>query len=111
MQPGQFSLPFIGGPPAALIAVTPERVFVADREDFRKNGFIARTKSNDDIRYVRYREGAKEIDLITKDENLSFGAWEGTSSQKAVEVLSAILSARMGVPDAERRPLPELGSA
>lgn len=92
-----------------MIAVTSERVLVADVGELRTQGVIKRQFPIDDIRYVRVREsraaGAAEIDLVTKDEDLHWRFAKGSADNDAIKALSALLAERMQVPEQERQAL------
>lgn len=89
-----------------LIAVTQQRILVAELSEFRKHGVVRRSVQNDEIRYVRVRDddgaGRAEIDLITKDDNLTWRFAKGSASEKSVRGLGALLAERMGIPALER---------
>jgi hypothetical protein len=94
------------GSNGVLIALTDKRVLVADLSEFRKQGLLRRTVPNADIRYVRFREddgeGQAEVDLITKDDNLSWRFADGSSSEASVRSFGALLADRMDIPQVER---------
>ena len=92
-----------------LIAITDQRVLVADLSDFRKQGIVERSIANEDVRYVRFRggdtSGQGELDLITKDDNLTWRFGKGSPSAAPVRTLAALLAERMDIPVAERQAL------
>lgn len=92
-----------------LIAVTSERVLIADVAEFRSQGVIRREIPANDIRYVRLRDsdpsGMAEVDLITKDVDVHWRFGKGSASDDAVKGLSALLADRMEVPQKEREAL------
>ena len=89
-----------------LIAVTQRRVLTADLSEFRDHGDVERSVPNDEIRYVRFRDndpdGQAEVDLITKDDNLTWRFAKGSASATAVRGLGALLADRMDIPQVER---------
>jgi hypothetical protein len=92
-----------------LIALTDQRVLVADLSEFRNEGLLRRAISTDEIRYVRYREddgtGQAEVDLITKQDNFAWRFADGSSSAAAVRSFGALLAEHMEIPEAERAAL------
>jgi hypothetical protein len=89
-----------------LIAVTQQRVLTADLSDFRNQGVVERSIPNDEIRYMRFRDndpaGQAEVDLITKDDNLTWRFGKGSASQTPIRGLGALLADRMEIPQVER---------
>lgn len=97
------------GSNGVLIALTDQRVLVADVSEFRNRGLLRRSVPNDEIRYVRFREddgsGQAEVDLITKDDNLAWRFADGSSSEATVRRFGALLADRMDIPQTEREAL------
>ncbi len=62
-----------------------------------------------DIRYVRFRgddgSGQAELDVITKDDNLTWRFGKGSAAADPLKGLAALLAERMSIPDAEREAL------
>lgn len=89
-----------------LVAVTDQRVLLAELSEFRKHGVLRRSISNDEIRYVRFREddgaGRAEIDLITKDDDFTWRFGKESASAKSVRGVGALLADRMDIPPVER---------
>lgn len=89
-----------------LIAITQQRVLTADLSEFRNQGFVERSIPNDEIRYVRFRTDdpaeQAEVDLITKDDNLTWRFAKGSASHPSVRSLGALLAERMEIPQLER---------
>lgn len=89
-----------------LVAVTQQRVLLAELSEFRKHGIVRRSVPNDEIRYVRLRDddgaGRAEIDLITKDDNFTWRFGKESASEKSVRNLRALLADRMDIPAVER---------
>jgi hypothetical protein len=94
------------GSNGVLIAVTERRVLVGDLSDFRNHGVVDRAVPSGDIRYVRLRDdfgdGQAEVDLITKDDNLTWRFGKGSASADPVKSLAALLADRMEIPEIER---------
>jgi hypothetical protein len=93
-----------------LVAVTSQRVLVADAEDFRSQGVIRNAIPTGDIRYVRFRnddtrDGIAEVDLITKTDDYHWRFGNGSATEVAVKQLSALLADRMAIPESEREAL------
>ena len=92
-----------------VIAITDQRVVEAKLADLRSRGEFWREIPNDEIRYVRRRggnEGRAELDVITKDENLtwSFGPAD-ESDQAGLDAITGMLAERMRLPEEEMREL------
>lgn len=102
-----------------IIAVTSERVLIADVAEFRSQGVIRQEIAATDIRYVRLRDsdpaGMAEIDLITKNADVHWRFGKGSRGDNAIKALSALLADRMQVPKKEREALlaalPPMGDA
>lgn len=98
----------------AYFGVTSDRFFISAQSAVRKQGTIEREFALADIRYVRFRERAKQgpaLDVITADENikLTFDDWAGTGKGLAdARRLSNLLAAAMNLPESERRTDPLL---
>lgn len=92
-----------------LIAVTSERVLIADVAEFRSLGVIRQEIPATDIRYVRLREsgptGGAEIDVISKNADLRWRFGKGSAKDDAIKALSALLADSMQVPEEEREAL------
>lgn len=93
----------------AVIAITDQRVVEAKLADLRSRGEFWREIPNDEIRYVRRRggnEGRAELDVITKEENLtwSFGPAD-ESDQAGLDAITGMLAERMRLPEEEVREL------
>ena len=88
---------------------------IADLADFRREGLVERGVPIGDVRYVRFRDGdpsgRAEIDVITKDDNLTWRFGKGSASNPSVRELAALLADRMDIPAAERIALRELPAA
>lgn len=91
------------------LGITTECFFVADQGEFNKEGSVESITPLADIRYVRYVERSKKgpsLEIITKDENLTFtfDSWavEGESLQ-ATHRLANILCSVMNLPEEEKR--------
>lgn len=92
-----------------VIAITGQRVVEAKLADLRSRGEIWREIPNDEIRYIRRRggnEGRAELDVITKEENLtwSFGPAD-ESDQAGLDAITGMLAERMRLPEEEMREL------
>ena len=92
-----------------VIAITGQRVIEAKLADLRSRGELWREVPNDRIRYVRRRggnEGRAELDVITKEENLtwSFGPAD-ESDQAGLDAITGMLAERMRLPEEEMREL------
>ena len=113
-EPGALDA-FPGARDQLLVAATDERVLIADLADFRREGLVERGVPIGDIRYVRLRDGdpsgRAEIDVITKDDNLTWRFGKGSASNPSVRELAALLADRMDIPAAERIALRELPAA
>ena len=113
-EPGALDA-FPGARDQLLVAATDERVLIADLADFRREGLVERGVPIGDIRYVRFRDGdpsgRAEIDVITKDDNLTWRFGKGSASNPSVRELAALLADRMDIPAAERIALRELPAA
>ncbi|WP_113718098.1 hypothetical protein [Arthrobacter dokdonensis] len=94
------------GANGVLIAVSQQRVLIADQSDFRKYGIVRRSVQNSQIRYVRFRDddatGRAEIDLITRDDNITWRFARGADADKSLAGLGALLADRMDIPATER---------
>lgn len=94
------------GSNGVLIALTDQRVLVADISEFRNQGLLGRSLPNDEIRYVRFRSdaggGQAELDLIAKDVSVSWRFADGSASEPSVRAISALLGDRMHIPQTER---------
>lgn len=92
-----------------LVAVTSQRVLVADAEDFRSQGVIRKAIPTGDIRYVRFRDdnrdGIAEVDLITRTDDYHWRFGNGSAAEAAVKQLGALLADRMAIPESEREAL------
>lgn len=93
----------------AVIAITDQRVIEARPADLHSRGEFWREVPNDWIRYVRRRggdEGRAELDVITKEENLtwSFGPAD-ESDQAGLDAITGMLAERMRLPEEEMREL------
>lgn len=92
-----------------LVAVTSQRILVADAEDFRSQGVIRKAIPTGDIRYVRFRDdngnGIAEVDLITRTDDYHWRFGNGSAAETAVKQLSALLADRMAIPESEREAL------
>lgn len=92
-----------------LIAVTSERVLVADVAEFRSLGVIRQEIPATDIRYVRLRDsdptGGAEIDVISRNADLHWRFGKGSAGDGAIKALSALLADSMQVPEQERETL------
>lgn len=113
-EPGALDA-FPGARDQLLVAATDERVLIADLADFRREGLVERGVPIGDVRYVRFRDGdpsgRAEIDVITKDDNLTWRFGKGSASNPSVRELAALLADRMDIPAAERIALRELPAA
>lgn len=93
--------------PRMLLAVTQERVLLADLSEFRRHGILRQSVANSEIRYVRVREedgvGRAEIDLITKDDNFTWRFGKDATAEKSVRGFGALLAERMAIPTDERK--------
>ena len=92
-----------------VIAITDQRAIEAKLADLRSRGEFWREIPNDEIRYVRRRggkEGRAELDVITKEENLtwSFGPAD-ESDQAGLDAITGMLAERMRLPEEEKREL------
>lgn len=99
-----------------LIAVTNHRLLLANASEFAKEGIVSRKIPNQDIRFVRFRPeqafsgpkplewfaGGAEIDLITKDLNLTWTFPRGFDPDQPVETFVALLMDRMNLPEVDR---------
>jgi len=92
-----------------LIAMTEQRVLATDLSEFRSRPLVERSIPNDEIRYVRFRDDRPgeqaELDLITKNENLTWRFPKGSASDSSVRGLAAMLADRMEIPEVERETL------
>lgn len=92
-----------------LVAVTSQRVLIADAGEFRSQGVIRKVVPTSDIRYVRFRiddpDGVAEVDLITRTDDCRWRFGDGSATEDAVKQLGAILADRMAIPDSERQAL------
>lgn len=92
-----------------IIAVTSERVLVADVAEFRSQGVIRQKVPAEDIRYVRIRDndpaGSAEVDLITKGADLHWRFGKGSVGDETIKAFSALLADQMQVPEKEREAL------
>jgi hypothetical protein len=97
------------GSDGVLIAATQRRVLVGDLSDFRGQGVVERSIPVDHIRYVRLRngdgDGQAEIDLITKDDNLTWRFSKDSAAVEPVRSLAALLADCMEIPVTEREVL------
>jgi len=89
-----------------LVAVTRQRVLIADVDEFRSHGVIQVSIPTSDIRYVRFRddkpEGAAEVDLITRTDDYHWRFGKGSATDAAVKQLGALLAHEMAIPESER---------
>ncbi|WP_167050982.1 hypothetical protein [Salinibacterium sp. ZJ77] len=89
-----------------LIAITSERVLIADVAEFRSHGVIGHAVPAAHIRYVRWRNGdarsLAEVDLITKDTDFYWRFGRGSAGEDAVKHIVALLADRMHIPGNER---------
>ncbi len=74
-----------------LIAITQNRVLIADLNEFRHEGIVRRTVPSEDIRLVRFRRAGAldraEIDLLTSETDETWRFNRGTlSSAQAGEI-------------------------
>lgn len=91
---------------ASYLGVTPTRVFVTSERALLRDGEIEETYPLEDIRYVRLaveNEDRVTIDVITREENLSFRL-SAKDSMLEVQKLADLLMAAADIPDSERRP-------
>ena len=86
----------------AYIAVTDQRLLVADKDDLRSRGEVGTAVPLTDIRYVRFTPGATSrqktrarLDITTTDMDyhLTFDDWAGEDDRQAeVATLAQLLS-------------------
>jgi len=92
-----------------LIAVTSERVLVADIAEFRSLGVIRQEIPATDIRYVRLRDsdptGVAEVDLISKDADVHWRFRKNSVGDDDIKAFTALLAESMQVPQEEREAL------
>lgn len=100
-----------------LIAVTSERVLLANRTEFYKQGVVSQAIANSDIRYVRFQPevvfgGPKPleriasigvvIDVTLRTSNITWIFPRGFATDHPVKALAALLMNRMNLPERER---------
>lgn len=89
-----------------LVAVTTQRVLVADVEEFGSQGVIREEIPNSDVRYVRFRNDAPnavaEVDLITRTRDYHWRFGQASATDPAVKQLAALLAEQMAIPESER---------
>lgn len=91
------------------LGIAKEYFFVADQGEFNKEGSIESITPLTDIRYVRYLERSKKgpsLEIITKDENLTFtfDSWAAEGEAlAATHRLANVFSSVMNLPEEEKR--------
>jgi len=92
-----------------VIALTSQRVLVANAAEFRKEGVVDGAIPTEDIRYVRVRADAAakptEIDLITVTDNLTWRFSRTAEADGSTRELAALLATHMNTPPGERAAL------
>jgi hypothetical protein len=95
---------------STFVAVTDQRVLIAKPSTFLHEASVATAVPLDEIRYVRAStrrgDGRSTIDLITRDENISW-SFDPAIDDDHVDALAAGLASSMSVPDSERASLIE----
>ena len=93
---------------STFVAVTDQRILIAKPSTFLHEASIATAVPLNEIRYVRAstrrEEGRSTIDLITRDENISW-SFDPAIDDDHVDALAAALAASMSIPDSERAAL------
>lgn len=89
-----------------LVALTSQRVIVADVDEFRSQGVIRKAIPTSDVRYVRFRNdassGVAEVDLITRTHDYHWRFGSASATDPAVKQLGALLAKQMRIPESER---------
>lgn len=94
---------------SVFVAVTDQRLLVANAGDLLDKGVVQQTIPLEDVRYVRYSAGtAKESPRVevftpTADVRLEFGSWARTDEKRTpVEELAQILADASHTPEEEK---------
>lgn len=101
------------------VAVTDQRLLVADKDALKSRGELANALPLTDIRYVRFtpasndgQKGRGRLEVTTPDVDirLTFGDWAGEDAHRAdVDALAQLLRSSMRLPASEVPPSPLAG--
>ena len=91
---------------ATVLALTDRRLIVSRASGLSQEASINRQIRLDDVRYVRARASAGEIDVITRSDELHW-VFPDSTDDGQIKMLAAALAESMNLPDAEREALLE----